>query len=93
MPSPAFTLSVPADAPFRGLAAEAVRVYLRASGGSPSPAGDAFVASVAAAVERLTAGGADIELAVVSRSPEIDVHLTSGGASETLTHIPAASGG
>ena len=76
MPSPAFTLSVPADAPFRGLAAEAVRVYLRASGGSPSPA-----------------GGADIELAVVSRSPEIDVHLTSGGASETLTHIPAASGG
>ncbi len=93
MASPAFTLSVPAAEPFRGLVAEAVRVYLRASGQEASPATEAFAASVAGVVERLADRGTDIEMVVAARSPRIDVHLTCGGVSESLTHTVATTGG
>jgi hypothetical protein len=93
MPSPAFTLSVPTDEPFRSLVVEAIRVYLRVSGSGTSPAADAFAALVGEAVDRLAAGGADIDVVVVATSPRVDVQLTCGGASETLTHTLAAAGG
>jgi hypothetical protein len=93
MPSPAFTLSVPADVPYRGLVAEAVRVYLRVSGAGASPADDAFIASVGEAVDRLAAGGTSIDVVVVARSPRVEVQLTCGDASEALTHSLATAGG
>jgi hypothetical protein len=93
MPSPAFTLSVPAAEPFRSLVAEAIRVYLRLSGAGTSPAADAFAASVGEAVDRLASGGADIEVVVVETAPRVDVQLNCGGASETLTHTLATAGG
>lgn len=93
MPSPAFTLSVPADEPYRGLAAESVRVYLRASGAASSPGGDAFVANVTDAVTRLAAAHADIEVVVVATPVQLEVHLACGGQAETLTYPLAAAGG
>ena len=93
MPSPAFTLSVPADEPYRGLVAEAVRAYLRLAGDESSPAADAFAASVGDVAGRLAGGGPEIDVVVVTRSPKVDVQLTCGGASETLTHTLAAAGG
>lgn len=93
MPSPAFTLSVPADEPYRGLVAESVRVYLRASGAGVSPGGDAFVARVTDAVNRLSAGRANIEVVVATQPAQLDVQLTCGGHAETLTYPLAAAGG
>jgi hypothetical protein len=92
MPSPSFTLSVPADEPYRGLAAESVRVFLRASGRVTGEGAQAFVESVAAAVDRLSARGANIELAVVAEPSHVDVRLTCTGTSETLTHAVVATG-
>ena len=86
MPSPAFTLSVPADEPFRGLVADAVRAFLRVSDQVVSPAAEAFVASVDRAAERLAGRGADVEMVVLTNPPRVDVELTCGGAVETLTH-------
>lgn len=92
MPSPSFTLSVPADEPYRGLAAESVRVFLRASGRLTGHGAEAFIQSVGAAVDRLSARGANIELAVVAEASHVDVRLTCPGASETLTHAVVATG-
>jgi len=92
MPPPSFTLSVPADEPYRGLAAESVRVFLKASGRVTGPAAEAFTASVAAAIDRLSARGVNIDLAVVAEASHVDVRLTCAGTSETLTHAVVATG-
>jgi hypothetical protein len=92
MPSPSYTLSVPADEPYRGLAAESVRVFLRASGRVTGEGAEAFIESVAAAVDRLSAGDANIDLAVVADASRVDVRLTCAGTSETLTHAVVAAG-
>ncbi len=86
MPSPAFTLSVPADEPYRGLAAEAIRAYLRLIGRVAVPDAEAFTAQVVSAVDRLAAAGTDIAVEVVDGAPGVVVRLTCGGATETLTH-------
>lgn len=86
MPSPAFTLSVPADEPYRGLVADAVRAYLRLAGRDASTGVEAFTAEVVSAVDRLADAGTDIDVEVVDRAPGVDVRLTCGGTTETLTH-------
>lgn len=91
MPPPAFTLSVPADKPFRTLAADAVRAYFGLSGAA-GPGADEFAAAVAGAVDRLAEPGADVEMVVLAHPAEIEVRLTCAGTSETLTHpVPAGS--
>ena len=93
MPSPAFKLSVPADDPYRGLAVEALRSYLRATGCGGAPTAEAFVASVAEAVGRLAVGGADITMVVTAHAAHVDVQLSVSGTAETLSYpVPAVSG-
>lgn len=86
MPSPAFTLSVPADEPYRGLVADAVRTYLRLAGHGASAEAEAFTTQVAGAVDRLAGAGTDIDVEVVDGAPGVEVRLTCGGTTETLIH-------
>lgn len=83
MSSTAFTLSVPTDERFRGLATDVVRAYLTLTKRT-TPASDAFVASVTEAVDRLAADRADIEVSVREEPSGIDVRLTCAGRHETL---------
>ncbi|MFO7303082.1 MAG: hypothetical protein DIU54_011770 [Acidobacteriota bacterium] len=83
MPTPAFVLTVPAEAPFRGLAGDAVRVWLC---GRPESVDEAFVARVAEAAERIAPHGSEIEMVVTVGAGAIEVRLTCGGQTETLTH-------
>lgn len=92
MPSPAFTLSVPADEPYRSLVADTVRAYLRLIGRNAAPDVEAFTARVARAADRLAASGTDIDMEVVDGGQGVDVRLTCGGATETLIHTVAAGG-
>lgn len=93
MSSPAFTLSVPANEPYRDLVADAVRAYLRLSGRDASPAADAFAARVAEAVNRLAATGADIDTTVVPTARGVDVQLICGATAETLTYAAPVGDG
>jgi len=93
MPPPAFTLSVPADDPYKGLATEALGSYFRATGHAGSPAVDAFLASVAGAVGRIAEGGDDVTMVVTAHPGRVDVRLSGGHAAETLSHpAPVVSG-
>ena len=86
MLSTAFTLCVPADDRFRGLVADAVQAYLKTSDAIPAASIDAFLASVSAAVARLAPGGTDFDVVVEAGASRVDVRLTCGDATETLTH-------
>lgn len=83
MPPPAFTLSVPADNRYRGLATDLVRAYFALTK-RVSPEIDTFVASVTEAVDRLAVGPANVEVVVEETSAGVDVRLTSAGRQETL---------
>jgi hypothetical protein len=93
MSSPAFTLSVPADEPYRDLVADTVRAYLRLSERDTSSSADAFAARVAEAVTGLAGAGTDIDVKVVATASGVDVHLNCGASAETLTHTAAAGDG
>jgi hypothetical protein len=84
MSSPVFTLSVPVDDPYRDLAAEVVAKYLEISGAG-GPDREAFVASIRDAVNRLAAGGTDIDVEVRAGSAAVEVRLTCGSQATTLT--------
>jgi hypothetical protein len=90
MPSPAFTLSVPSDASFRVLASDCVRAYFAAT--SPGTDVSAFVSQVAQAVDRLAGKGTDVEIELLARPADVEVHVRCGGALETLTHSVPAGG-
>lgn len=93
MPAPAFTLRLPAEEPYRALAAESIRVYLRVSGAAPEGDAEAFVTSVAEAVDRLAAAGPELEIVVVAQPTQVDVQLSCGAATETLSHAAGTTGG
>jgi hypothetical protein len=90
MSSPAFTLSVPADEPFRGLAADCVRAYFVAT--SPGTDVSGFVSQVADVVTRLAAAGTDVEVELRAQPADVEVRVRCGGATETLTHSVPAGG-
>lgn len=84
MPSPAFTLSVPADERLRGLVADVVRAWLSLTGRASSDT-ERFVASIDAAVGRIAADPlGDVEVVVETTPAGVDVRLTSGDRHETL---------
>ena len=83
MPAPAFALTVPAAAPFRKLAADAVRYWLCRG---KDDTREAFVARVAEAVDRVAAHGAEVEMTVAGDAGAFEVRLSCGGRTETLTH-------
>ena len=89
MPTPAFTLRVPTADSFRGLVADAVRTYLRVSGRDTSSAADTFIGSVSTAVDALATEADDLDVAVRTRPPEVEVQLTCGTTARTLTHTLA----
>jgi hypothetical protein len=83
MSVPAFTLSVPTDSRFRGLAADVVRAYLALTKRT-SPEADALVASVVAAVDAMAGEGTDVEVQVDEKPSGVDVRLSCAGRQETL---------
>ena len=86
MPSTAFTLCVPADDPYRGLVADVMQTYLKIADRVPAASTAAFIASIAAAVDRLAVPGADITVVVETTDAQVDVRVACGHATETLTH-------
>lgn len=83
MSSAAFTLSVPADERFRGLAANVIRTYLELKGGAAA-AVEEFTAAVAKAVDRMASHGSDVEMVVHADGSNVEVRLTCGTQKETL---------
>lgn len=84
MPSRAFSLTVPAAAPFRGLTADAVRAYLCRMG--DEDAIEAFAAQVGDATDRLATHGDVVDLEAIAGPDAFEVRLSCGGRTETLTH-------
>lgn len=83
MSAPAFTLSVPTDDRFRGLAADVVRAYLALTKRT-SPAADALVASVSALADEMAAVGTDVEVVLEEKPSGVDVRLSCADRQETL---------
>lgn len=81
MPSRAFTLTVPTEAPFRDLTAAALRTYLDRE---DPQAVDAVVARVAEAVLRLARHGGTLEMVVAGGLDKLAVTLSCGGQEELL---------
>jgi anti-sigma regulatory factor (Ser/Thr protein kinase) len=89
--SDGFTLSLPADARYRGLASEIARKYAEYAGGTPADA-TALSEAVAGAVERAAgeAADGDIQLAFRADPSGVDVTLHWAGRSSELRHpLPA----
>lgn len=86
MPAPAFTLSVPTAEPYRGLVADAVRTFLRASAKDTSQAADTFVGTVSTAVDAIAGEADDMGVVVLSRPPGVEVQLTCGTTTRSLSH-------
>ena len=84
MSSPVFTLSVPVDDPYRDLAAEVVAKYLELTGAAGADR-DGFIESIREAVDRMAAGGKDIDVEVSDGPAAVEVRLTCGGETTTLT--------
>ena|SRR5687767_6448062 len=94
------TLTLPADARFRGLAPEVGGRYVVAAGGSEADSG-VVVEALKAAIDTLTAGTADdAEVELNFRTPSgadgaseggVEVTLRCEGKSSVVTHpLPAA---
>jgi hypothetical protein len=82
MSAPAFTLSVPAEEPFRALAVDVVRAYLGTVG--LSGAGDSLLGRLAEGLARLAKAGADMTLAVGRDPARVTVTLSCEGATDTM---------
>lgn len=90
MPSAVFTLNVPADERYRGLAAEVVRKYLEVAQKDVADR-DTFVDSVAEAVDQLAAAGEQIDVTVHTDEAGVGVHLSCGGQ-QTMLRQPFPAG-
>jgi predicted transcriptional regulator len=85
--SSVFTLRVPADAQFRGLANDVVARYVELAG-LPNGERETVAAAVAAALEGLAAAPAEaIDLACTARPAGFDITVRCGGRS-TVVHHP-----
>jgi hypothetical protein len=84
MSSVVFTLQVPADERYRGLAADVGRRFFEMIGGS-KPQAASFADDVTASVGRLAGAGNQIDLTFSSSPTGVRVTLQSGERSDTLT--------
>jgi hypothetical protein len=86
MSVPAFSLRVPADAAFRGLAADVVGRYGELSGGTPAER-DAVTAALNGAIDELDASpGEAVDLECTAGAAGLDVAVRSGGRSAAVHH-------
>ena len=86
MSVPAFSLRVPADAAFRGLAGEVVGRYVELSGGSAAER-DAVAAALNGAIDELAAApGEAVELECRVGASGLEVDVRSGGRSTAVHH-------
>ena len=92
MSSVVFTLQVPADERYRGLAADVGRRFFEMVGGTREQAAR-FADGVTASVDRLAGAGSQIALTFSSDSNGAHVALESGGRADTVTAPFSASHG
>jgi hypothetical protein len=86
MSSPAFTLHVPSQPPFRSLACDVVSRYIDLGGGTEAER-SAFAATLATAIDALVGdSNADLELSCVAGSSGFEIRLRSGSQSSVVHH-------
>jgi len=89
--SSVFTLRVPADPQFRGLANDVVARYVELAG-LPNGERETVAAAVAAALEDLAAAPAEtIDLACTARPAGFDITVRCGGRSAVVHHPQPAA--
>lgn len=89
--SAAFSLRVPADSRFRGLAGDVVARYVEIAG-LPDAERDAVVGALTAALDGLGVGPADaIDLVCTTKPAGFDITIRSGGRSAVVHHPQAAA--
>ena len=91
MSSPVFTLRVPADPQFRGLANDVVARYVELAG-LPDAERETVATALAAAVDGLGAAPAEtIDLACTVRPAGFDITVRCGGRSVVVHHPQPAA--